>query len=182
MRQDLVVAVDLDPEVPAGEVRALGSEQVEQERQRLLLHVAPSVEVLAEAFEFIGAIARSKAHGHAAAAEHVDEGGVLDHAHGVGEGQGDDAGADPDPLRQRGEVPRIDEHVGHDAVLVAEVVLGDPGEVEAQRVRPHHLARHARMHIVVRVGLRLGIGVGGEQDTEFHTGTFLDTVSPLSGA
>src|SRR3546814_9089085 len=62
----------------------------------------------------------------------------------------------------------IDEDVGNDAVAVAEMMLGDPGEVETQLVGTHHFARDPCMHGVMRIGLHLGVGMRREQDNKFH--------------
>src|SRR3546814_11223464 len=66
MREDLVVAVDLHPEMPAGEVRLPAVEQVEKQRQRLLLHVAARLEITAEAIELEGAVAGAETDSQAA--------------------------------------------------------------------------------------------------------------------
>ncbi|GGC35550.1 hypothetical protein GCM10011504_12390 [Siccirubricoccus deserti] len=48
------------------------------------------------------------------------------------------------------------------------MMLGDPGGVEAKPFRRLDLCRGAGVHAVMGVGLFLRIGVGGEEDAEFH--------------
>jgi hypothetical protein len=52
--------------------------------------------------------------------------------------------------------------------LITEVMLGEPGVVEPELVGAADFARHPRMHAAVRIGLRVGIGMGREQDAELH--------------
>ena len=51
---------------------------------------------------------------------------------------------------------------------LAEVMLGEPGVVEAELVGAQDLAGDAGVHIAVRIGLGVDVGMGGEQDSEFH--------------
>jgi hypothetical protein len=80
----------------------------------------------------------------------------------------DGCGAGGDALRQGCEVARIDEDVRHDAVFGAEVMLRQPRVVEAERVGAQDFTGHARVRVVVRVGLGVRVGVRREQDAEFH--------------
>ena len=153
-------------------VGALLLEQVEQQRDRFFLDVAPRVEIDAEAVELVFAVAGAQAQHEAPAAQDVDKGRVLGHPHRIGERQRHHRGADLDPLGQCREIAGIDEHIRHDAVFVREVMLGEPRIVEAKLVGAHDLARHARMHVAPRVGLDILVGVGGEQDSEFHLRSF----------
>src|SRR6516162_4720509 len=61
MGKQLVVAADVEPEVLAAEDRALSLQQLHQQRQRLLLYIAPRFKVDAKAIEFVFAVARAKA-------------------------------------------------------------------------------------------------------------------------
>ena len=132
-------------------------QQLQQQRQRLLLDVAPAVEIDAEAVEFVFAVARAETEHEAAVAQDVDEGGVFRDPQRIGERQRHHRGADLDALGQRREIAGIDEDVGHDAVFVAEMMLGDPGIVEAELVGAHDLLRDPRVHVAVRIGLGLGV-------------------------
>src|SRR5256885_1016211 len=77
------------------------------------------------------------------------------------------------PARKIGGVAGVDEHVGHDAVLVAEMMLGEPGIVEAELVGAQDFARHARVHVAARIGLDILVGMRGEQNAEFHARALL---------
>src|SRR5262249_5390259 len=66
------------------------------------------------------------------------------------------------------EVARIDEHVRHNAVFVAEVMLRKPGVVVAEFVCAQDFTGHARVDVTVRIGLGIRVGMGCEQDAEFH--------------
>src|SRR6266851_340278 len=173
MREELVFIVDLDPEMLAAMVDALAAEHVHEQRQRLLLDVAPRLEIDAEAVEFVLAITRAEAEGEAPVAEDVDEGGVLGDAQRIGERQRHHRGADPDALGQRREISRVDEDIRHDAVLTAEVMLGDPRGVEADLVGAQDFARHAGVHVAMRIGLDVRIGMGREENAEFHASSLL---------
>ena len=155
-------------EILAVMIGALVVEQFHQQRQRLLLDVAPRIEVDAEAVEFVLAIARAEAERETAIAQNIDEGGVLGDPQRIGERQRDHRGADLDAFGQRREIGGIDEHVGHDAVFVAEVMLGDPGIVEAELVGAQDLLGDPRVHVAVRIGLGIGVGMRGEKNAEFH--------------
>jgi len=132
------------------------------------LHVAALLEVEAEAVELVLAVAGAEAQRHAAAAQDVDEGGVLDHAHRVGERQRHHRHAELDALGQRREIAGVDPHVRHDAVLGREVVLGEPGTVEAQAVGGEDLPGDAGMHALVRIRLAVRVGMRGQEDAELH--------------
>ena len=47
-------------------------------------------------------------------------------------------------------------------------MLGEPGVIEAELVGAQDLAGDAGMHVAVRIGLGVDVGMGGEQDSEFH--------------
>ena len=168
MGKQLVVAIDLELEMLARVRGPLFLEQLEQQRQRLLLDVAPRLEIDAEAVELVLAVARAEAEREAAVAQDIDEGGVLGDPQRVRERQRHHGGADLDALGQRREIGGIDEHVRHDSVFVAEMMLGHPGVVEAQLVNAHDLPGDAGMNIAVRVGLGVGVGMGGIENAEFH--------------
>jgi len=52
------------------------------------------------------------------------------------------------------------------AVFVAEMMLGDPGIIVAEFVRPQDLPRHLRVHVAVRIGL--GVRMRREENAEFQ--------------
>ena len=81
MREHLVGAVDLDAEMLALVVGALLLEEIEQQRDRLLLDVAAGVEVDAEAVELVFAVAGAEPQHKPSAAQDVDKGRVLGDAH-----------------------------------------------------------------------------------------------------
>ena len=168
MREQLVGAVDLGGEIPALVVDALVVQELHQHRQRFFLDVAAVLEVDAERVELILAVARAEPQHEAPAGQDVDEGGVLRDPQRIGERQGHDGSADLDALGQRREITGVDEHVRHDAVFIREVVLGDPGVVVAELVGPHDLLGDARMDVAVRVGLGRRVGMGREENSEFH--------------
>ena len=101
MRKNLVAAIDLIVEVLALVIDALLLQQLEQQRQRLLLHVAAVVELEPEAVELVLAIARAEAEHEAPVAQNVEERGVLGDAHRIAERQRHNRGADLDALGQR---------------------------------------------------------------------------------
>ncbi len=168
VREQLVGAGHVEVEMLAVMGDALVVEEVEQQRQRLLLDVAPRLEVDAEAVELVFAIAGPEAENETAAAQNVEERRVLGDPQRIGERQRHHRGADLDALRQAGEIAGIDEDVGHDAVFAREVMLGEPGVIEAELVGAQDLAGDAGMHVAVRIGLGIDVGMGGEQDSEFH--------------
>ena len=120
---------------------ALAMEQVHQQRQRLLLNIPPRIEVDAEAVEFVLAVAGAETKRETAVAQNVDEGGVFRNSQWISERQRHHRGADLDAFGQRRQIAGIDEHIGHDAVFVAEVVFGDPGIVVAELVGTQDLLR-----------------------------------------
>ena len=119
VREQLVGAVDVEAEMLAVMGDALAVEEVEQQRQRLLLDVAALLEVDAEAVELVFAVAGAEAEHEAAAAQNVEERRVLGDPQRIGERQGHHRGADLDAFGQSREIAGIDEHVGHDAVFAA---------------------------------------------------------------
>ena len=167
-REQLVVALDDRPEVrPLVPDAALVQER-EDQIDRLLLDVAPRVEVAAEALELVGPVAGAQAEHHPTAREDVHEGHVLDHADRVVEGQRHHRGAEADARGPGRQVAHVGEDVRHDAVLVREVVLGHPRGVVAQAVGGLDLGGDPGVDGAVRVGLAGVVRVRGEQDAEFH--------------
>ena len=130
--------------------------------------VVAALEIPPEACELVGPIARAQPDHDAPARQDVDEGQVLHHAHGLVERHRDHRGAEPDARGLGGQVAHVREHVGHDPVLVREVMLGHPGRIIAERVCRLDLRRHAGVDLPVRIGLAGVVGVRGEQDAEFH--------------
>src|SRR5262249_40405377 len=117
--------------------------------QRFLLDIAPRFKIDAEAIELVFAVARTKAEHKAAAAQYVEERGVLGHAHRIGERQRHHGRTDSDAPGQPREIAGIDKHIRHDAVFVAEMVFGEPGSVVTEFVRAENLARYPRVHTAV---------------------------------
>ncbi len=87
--------------------------------------------VEAEGLEGGEIAARPDAELQPAVAHQVEHGGVLGHAQRQLQRQGDDAGAEPDLRGPRREMGQEDEGRGQAALVLVEVVLGDPGRVEA---------------------------------------------------
>jgi hypothetical protein len=87
MREQFVLAIDLEAKVLALVIGALGMEEVQQQRQGFLLNVTPPFEVYAKPIELVFAIAGAKPQREAAAAQHVDKGSVFHHAQRVCERQ-----------------------------------------------------------------------------------------------
>ena len=168
VRQHLVGRLDGALVVLALVVPAVPMEGIEHQADRLLDDVAAAVEILAQSHELVGPVARADAQPHAAVGQDVDEGGVFDHADRVVERQGDDRRADLDAAGLGREIGHVGEAVRHDAVAGGEVMLGDPGRVVAQPFGLEDLVGRAGMHVAVRVGLFLGIGMRGEKNAEFH--------------
>ena len=144
------------------------------------MDVAPSVEIDAEAVELVFAIARAEPEHEATGAQDIEERRVLRYPQGISERQRHHRGADLDAPRQGGEIAGIDEHVGHDAVFAAEVMFGEPCVVEAELVRAQDFAGDARMHVAVRIGLGIDVGMGREQDSEFHARLAPQSMIPKS--
>ena len=172
-RQHLELAVD-----PVAEVVTLVNDLlvVEEGLDHLdgfFLDIAAGFERSAEALEFVGAIGRPESEYTASAGEDVDKGGVLDHPDRVVQWKGDHGSADTNAGGHAGEVAHVREHVRHDAVLVGEVMLRDPGCVVPQPVDELDFLGHACVNAPVRVGLLDVVRVRGEQDTKFHGTAFL---------
>ena len=149
-------------------IDALALQQLQHQRQRLLLEIAPAVEIDSKAVELVFAVTRAQAEREAPVAENIDECRILGNAQRVGERQRHHGGADLDAAGQRREIARVDEHVGHDAVFIAEMMFGDPRVVVAELVGVQDLPGYPRMHIAVRIGLGIDVGMGCEQNSEFH--------------
>jgi hypothetical protein len=133
-RKDLELALDARAEVRALVRHPPLVEQREDELDGFFLHVAAALEVAPEAVELVRPVAGAEPEHHAPVREQVDEGHVLDHAHGVVQRQRHHRGAEADARGARGEIAEVREDVGHDAVLVREVMLGHPRGVVAERV------------------------------------------------
>ena len=138
------------------------------------------VEVEAEALELVALIARAQADHRPALAQVVQEGDLLGEANRVVERRHDDRGAEPDALGDRREVGGHHQRRGADAV-VGEVVLGEPGHVEAHVVgEAHHVGGVA--HDLERGLTALAHGHQIEQ-SELHRALVLDRVggAPAGG-
>ena len=116
-------------------------------------------EIDAEAFELVLAVARAESKREPALAEDVNERRVLGNANRIGERQRDNRGADLDPFGQRRQIGRIHEHIRHDPVFIAEMMLRHPGVIVAELVGAQDFARHPRVHVAVRVGFAIGVGM-----------------------
>ena len=79
-----------------------------------------------------------------------------------------DRGADLDAFGQCREIAGIDKDVGHDAVFVAKMMLGNPGIVEAELIGAHDLLRDPPVNVAVRIRLGLGVRMRREKNSEFH--------------
>src|SRR5262249_2910164 len=112
----------------------------------------------AEAIELVFAVARTKAEHKTAAAQYVEERGVLGDPHRVGERQRNHGRADSDAPGQPREIAGIDKYIRHDAVLIAEMMFGEPSRVVTEFVSVQNLARHPRVDSTVRI--RLGVRIG----------------------
>ncbi len=162
LRQQLVAALHGALVVLALVVPAMAMEGVEHQPDRFLDLVAPRVEIPAQSLEFVGPVARADAQHDAAARQDVDEARVLDDPDRIVERQGDHAGGELDAMGLGREIRHVGETVRHDAVAGGEVMLGDPRRVVAQPLGLDHFFRCAGMHVAVRIGLFLGVRMGGE--------------------
>jgi hypothetical protein len=100
------------------------------------------------------------------ARQDVNEGQILHHPHGLVERHRDHRGAEPDARRLGGEVAQVCEHVGHNPVLMGEVMLGHPGGIVAEPVGRLDFRRHAGVDLSVRIRLTGRVGVRGEENPE----------------
>ena len=75
----------------------------------------------------------------AAAAHQVEHRGVLGHPDRQLQRQGDDAGAEADARGLRGDLRQEDERRRQAAFVFVEMVLGDPGGIEAAALGMHDL-------------------------------------------
>ena len=87
--------------------------------------------VLAERRERRQIAAAADADFQPAAGHEVGHGGILGHADRQLQRQGDDAGAEADPRGPRRDLRQEDERRRQAALVLVEVVLGDPGRIEA---------------------------------------------------
>ena len=83
--------------------------------------------------------ARPDAHFEAAAGDQVGDGGVLGHAHRQLQRQGDDAGAQPDARGLHRRLGEEHERRRQAAFALVEMMLGDPGRIEAAALGMHDL-------------------------------------------
>ena len=108
-------------------------QELQDEGNRLFLPVVAGRELPPEAGELVRPIARPQADHDAAARQDIDEGQILHHPHGLVERHRDHGGAEPDARRLGGQVAQVREHVGHNPVLIGEVMLSHPGGIVAER-------------------------------------------------
>ena len=132
---------------------------LEDEGQGLFLDFPPFLEADSQTLEFVRAITRTETQNEASFGENVHECRVLDDPDGVVQRERHHRRAQPDPLCFGRQVGDVGERVGQDAVLVAEVMLGDPGDVEAERVGLLDLPGDAGVDVPMRVGLPLRVGM-----------------------
>ena len=168
LRQHLVGFRHGAAEVLALVVVTMAMEGLEHQADRFLDHVATGFEILAQAHELVGTVARADAQHDAAIGKDVDEARVLDDADRIVERQRDHARGELDAAGLRREIGHVGEAVRHDAVAGREMMLGDPGRVVAQALGLDHFLGRALMHAAMRVGLFLRIGMRGEENAEFH--------------
>ena len=95
--------------------------------------------------------ARPDADFQAAAAHEVEHRGILGHPDRQLQRQGDDAGPEPDARGLRGDLGEEHERRRQAALVLVEVVLGDPGRIEAAALGMHDL----------RGGQPVALGRGG---------------------
>ena len=123
-----------------GRVAELAARERGDQCVELLAEDAPAIlRVLAEREERRGRRARAEPELGASARQQVEHDRVLGDPHRVLERQRDDAGAEPDPRRDRGGVREEHERRRQAALRGVEVVLRDPGRVEAVPFGGHDL-------------------------------------------
>ena len=87
--------------------------------------------VEAEGQEGLGRGAGAEAEFEPPARQQIEHRGILGDADRVLHRQDDDAGAEPDPRRARGDEAEERQRRGQSPFVAVEMVLGDPGAVEA---------------------------------------------------
>ena len=107
--------------------------QVADEQRRAVGHIQ------AEGVEGLQVAASADSDLQPAAGQGIQDGGVLRHAQRQLQRQGDDAGAEAYAAGLGGDVRQEHERGGQSALVAMEVVLGDPGGVEAQALRMDRL-------------------------------------------
>ena len=114
-----------------GRIAELAARECRDERVELLAEdPAAILGALAERQERRGRRPGAESELGASAREEVEHDGVLGDAHRVLERQRDDAGAEPDATRRRGDVREEHERRGQSALGGVEVMLRHPGRVE----------------------------------------------------
>ena len=107
----------------------------------------------AETAELAGLVAAADAEVEPSTREDVDHGGVLGQTQRVVERQDHDGGADADAARGLGGRGRHQQRAAEQAVA-REVVLGEPGRVEAEGVGQLDLLERLEQHRVVTRSVR----------------------------
>jgi hypothetical protein len=158
-REEFVFAFDRRAEKLPLMHDATRVQELEDETNRLFLRVVAAPEITPEACKLVRPITRAQPDQDAPARQDVDERHIFHHAHGLVERHRHHRGAEPDARRLSGQVPHVCEDVGHDPILVREVMLGDPGRVVAERVCRLNLRRHPCVDLTVRIGLAGVVGV-----------------------
>src|SRR5262245_7776526 len=144
------------------------AQKVENNLQCLLLHVATRLEVKSEAIELVFTITRADAQYHATAAQDIDETGILNGADRICERKRYDRHTELDALGESCKISSVHPHIRHDAVLGGEVMLRQPRAIKAEAIGGHDLFGDALVHVAVRIGFAVLMGLRGEEDAEFH--------------
>ena len=144
---DLVVlAVVAEGLAREGQLQHLG--ELDQLGHRVL-------QVLAEALELVGLIAAADAEHEPTVRQGVDHADLGDEAHGLIERGDHDGGAQLDALGLASE-PRQHHQRRRAHAVVGEMVLGEPGDLEAGSLRSFHLLDRVVVKLV-RLGSRRAV-------------------------
>src|SRR5438128_1651150 len=133
--------------------------------ERLEKYVAAGLEVDAEFVELVLLIAAAEPENRAPAAQLVQDREILKHAQRLVEGRHDHSRPQPDPPCQPGHVGRHRDRRGAEAII-GEMMLGEPGDIEADLLRQLHLIRGLAVDLVRALG---GVALGVEaEESEVH--------------
>ena len=127
----------------------LAREREVQHVEELLEHFLRVREVLPESLELVGLVTAAEAQHEASIGQAVHHPDLGEHPRRVIERGDDDGGGELDAGGFAGAARRHDEGRGADAV-VREVVLGEPGDLEAEPVRLPHLLEVLLEHALRR--------------------------------
>src|SRR5262245_19398446 len=158
------------------EAEALAAEAAAQHLEAFVRAREALGERDAEAAELVRRIAHAHADLDASTAQVVEHGQVLGEPHGMTERQQADVRREPDARGARGHGARDGSPRWQVAVL-HEVVLGEPHEVQAELLQPHHLVEDLRVE-----PWRGDARVGRVAEVVHHTEAQWLTRHVLSGA